>query len=62
MMISVKYLLQLHAKKEDYHILGKNKFNDYLFKMDSLKKRFIDRRDILISSNQLTLAIISVKT
>ena len=62
MMVSVKYLLQMHAKKSEYHVMGRNRFNDYLFTMDSLKKRYIDRRDMLIRSNNLTLAIISVKT
>jgi hypothetical protein len=61
-MVSAKYLIQMHARVEEYHILGRNKFNDYLFTMDSLKNRYIDRRDTLIRTGNLTLTVLSVKT
>lgn len=62
MMISVKYLIQMNARISDYHKLGNNKYNEYLFSNDSLKNRYIDKRDMLIRSNNLTLAIINVKS
>jgi hypothetical protein len=61
-MISVKYMVQMQAKMSGYSRLGNNKYSEYLFANDSLKSRYIDKRDILIRSGSLTLAVINIKT
>lgn len=61
-MMSVRYLLQMHAVIEEYHTLGKNKLNDYLFALNNLQPRLIDKRDILVRSGKNIFTLLSIKT
>ena len=60
--MSVKYLVQMKANKSEYSEMGKHKFNDYIFNLSSLQKRWIDKRDTVISSNHISLCLINVKS
>lgn len=59
--MSVKYLVQMHANKGDYHLMGKHKLNEYLFNLSTLQKLWIDRRDMVLYSNRMTFCVINVK-
>lgn len=60
--MSAKYVFQTQALIDDYHPLGKNKLTEYLFDSTNLQNRYIDKRDILIRSKNLTLTLVNVKT
>lgn len=58
----VKYLVQMNANKNEYNEMGKHKLNEYIFNLSSLQKRWIDKRDTVISSNNISLCLINVKS
>jgi hypothetical protein len=60
--MSVKYLIQMHANKNEYHEMGRHKLTEFIFNLSVLQKRWIDRRDTVISSNGVTLCIVNVKS
>lgn len=62
MMMSVRCLLQMQAKIDEYHVMGNNKLNDYLFSLNSLQNRLIDKRDTPIRSGKQIFTVISIKT
>lgn len=62
MFLSIKYLVHIHSNKNEYHELDKNKLYEHLFNLSNIQKRWIDKRDILIKTNNIILVLINVKS